>query len=92
MAGELPGANIFALALQAPADALSLATKQVTETMGVFSLGMQTLGAELATPPSMAGLALPELPGFPGMAPAAAAAPPSPMQQAFRPKTKLLGM
>ena len=91
MAPELPGANVLALALQAPADALALATRQVTETMGLFTVGVQALGAELATPPSMAGLALPELPGLPGMAPAAAAAP-SPMQQAFRSKVKLLGM
>ena len=91
MVGELPGANVLTLALQAPADALALATRQVTETMGLFTVGVQALGAELATPPSMAGLALPELPGLPGMVAAPAAAP-APMQQMFRPKAKLLGM
>ena len=89
MVGELPGANVLTLALQAPADVLSLATRQATETMSLLTVGVQALGAELATPPSMAGLALP---GLPGMAPAPAPAAATPMQQMFRPKAKLLGM
>lgn len=83
MVGELPGANILALMMQAPTDAMALATKQVTETMAVLSMGAQAFGAELATPPSMAGLALPP---FPGMPAAQAVPAPAPAQgfAAFR--------
>lgn len=60
---ELPGQNVLAVMLQAPTDILGLATRQVTETLGVFNSGVQRLAVELATPPSLAGLQLP-LPGF----------------------------
>lgn len=61
---ELPGQNVLAVMLQAPTDILGLATRQVTETLGVFNSGVQRLAVELATPPSLAGLQLPMIPGF----------------------------
>jgi len=76
---ELPGANVLAVVMAAPTDILGLATRQLTETMGVFNMGVQRLGAEVARPPALpAGLpalpaGLPPFP-FPGMA----AAPPAP--------------
>lgn len=76
----LPGANVLAVIMAAPTDILGLATRQLTETMGVFNLGVQRLGAEVTKPPALpAGLpllpaGLPPFP-FPGMA---AAAPPAP--------------
>lgn len=77
--GQLPGANVLAVIMAAPTDILGLATRQLTETMGVFNLGVQRLGAEVTKPPALpAGLpalpaGLPPFP-FPGMA----AAPPAP--------------
>ena len=77
---QLPGANVLAVVMAAPTDILGLATRQITETMGVFNMGVQRLGAEVARPPALpAGLpalpaGLPPFP-FPGMA---AAAPPAP--------------
>lgn len=68
----LPGANVFAVIMAAPTDILGLATRQLTETMGVFNLGVQRLGTEIAQPPAIpAGLpalpaGLPPFP-FPGM-------------------------
>lgn len=69
---ELPGANVLAVVMAAPTDILGLATRQITETMGVFNMGVQRLGAEVARPPALpAGLpalpaGLPPFP-FPGM-------------------------
>lgn len=83
---ELPGANVLAVVMAAPTDILGLATRQLTETMGVFNMGVQRLGAEVARPPALpAGLpalpaGLPPFP-FPGMA----AAPPSPAPTGYVP-------
>lgn len=82
----LPGANVLAVIMSAPTDILSLATRQVTETMGVFNLGVQRLGAEVTKPPALpAGLpalpaGLPPFP-FPGMQ----AAPPAPTPAGYTP-------
>ncbi len=78
-----PGANVLAVILAAPTDILGLATRQLTEAMGVFNLGVQRLGAEVVKPPALPA-AFPALPAglppfpFPGMA---AAAPPAPTPQ-----------
>jgi hypothetical protein len=83
----IPGANVFAVIMAAPTDILGLATRQLTETMGVFNLGVQRLGTEIAQPPAIpAGLpalpaGLPPFP-FPGMA---AAAPPAPAVTGYTP-------
>lgn len=69
---EIPGANLFAVLAQAPTDIMGLATRQVTEAVDTFGVGMQRLSAELATPPEIAGM--PGFPALPGMAPAAAPA------------------
>ena len=69
---ELPGANLFAVLAQAPTDLMGLATRQVTEAVDTFGVGMQRLSAELAVPPEIAGA--PGFPALPGMAPAAAPA------------------
>jgi len=98
----LPGANVFAVIMAAPTDILGLATRQLTETMGVLNFGVQKLGAEVAKPPAMPA-AFPALPAglppfpFPGMtaappAPAAAGyTPPGPQAPAYTVK-KTLGM
>ena len=78
----IPGANVLAVIMAAPTDVLGLATRQLTETMGIFNLGVQRLGAEVTKPPALpAGLpalpaGLPPFP-FPGMmgAPAPSPAP-----------------
>jgi len=72
MPDQLPGANVLALMMQAPADVVGLATRQMTEAVDTFSIGVQRLGAELAVPPDIAGMGLPMLPAFPGMEPATA--------------------
>ena len=81
---EIPGANLFAVLAQAPTDIMGLATRQVTEAVDTFGVGMQRLGAELAVPPEIAGV--PGFPALPGMAaaPAAPAAAPvsTPVAQA----------
>ena len=69
---EIPGANLFAVLAQAPTDIMGLATRQVTEAVDTFGVGMQRLSAELATPPEIAGM--PGFPPLPGAAPAAAPA------------------
>lgn len=85
----IPGANVFAVILAAPTDILGLATRQLTETMGVFNLGVQRLGTEIAQPPAIpAGLpalpaGLPPFP-FPGMA-GAGYTPPSPAPTGYTP-------
>lgn len=71
----MPGANVLAVIMAAPTDILGLATRQITETMGVFNLGVQRLGTEIAQPPAIPA-GLPALPAglpfpFPGMAQAA---------------------
>lgn len=71
---ELPGANLFAVMAQAPMDLMGLATKQATEVVDTFGMGMQRLSAELATPPEISGL-VSGLPTLPGMTPAAPSAP-----------------
>ena len=70
MPDQLPGANVLALMMQAPTDIMGLATRQITEAVDTFGMGMQRLGAELAVPPERAGV--PGLPPLPGMAPAGA--------------------
>lgn len=76
--GELPGANVLAVVMAAPTDILGLATRQLTETMGVFNMGVQRLGAEVARPPALPA-GLPALPaGLPFPFPGMAAAPPAP--------------
>ncbi len=86
----IPGANVLAVIMAAPTDILGLATRQLTESMSVFNLGVQRLGAEIAQPPAIpAGLpalpaGLPPFP-FPGMtqsAPPAGYTPPGPQAQA----------
>lgn len=83
---ELPGANVLAVIMAAPTDILGLATRQLTETMGVFNLGVQRLGAEVSRPPALpAGLpalpaGLPPFP-FPGMM----GAPPAPTPAGYTP-------
>lgn len=83
----LPGANVLAVIMAAPTDILGLATRQLTESMGVFNLGVQRLGVEVTKPPVLpAGLpalpaGLPPFP-FPGMA---AAAPPAPAAAGYTP-------
>lgn len=74
---QLPGANLLAFALAAPTDLLNLATRQMTEAMGMMSMKAQQLGTELAAVPASLPLALPQgLPfPFPGMAGAGAGAP-----------------
>jgi hypothetical protein len=69
MPEQLPGANVLAVVMQAPMDIMGLASRQITEAVDTFGVGMERLGAELAVPPDIAGLALPPLPG---MAPAGA--------------------
>lgn len=77
MPEQLPGANVLALIMQVPVDVMGLATRQITETVDTFGAGVQRLGAELAVPPDIAGLALPPLPGMaPAAAPPAAGVPP----------------
>ncbi len=71
----IPGANVLAVIMAAPTDILGLATRQLTETMSVFNMGVQRLGAEVAKPPALPA-GLPALPAglpfpFPGMAPPA---------------------
>jgi len=88
MPGQLPGTNVLTVIMQAPADVVGLATRQMTEAVDIFGMGMQRLGAELAVPPDIAGLALPPLPG---MAPAAAppaAAPPAAAPLAARARAR----
>jgi len=76
MPEQLPGMNVLAVIMQAPADIMELATRQITETVDIFGAGVQRMGAELAVPPDIAGLALPPLPGMaPAAAPPAAAPP-----------------
>lgn len=76
----IPGANVLSVIMSAPTDILGLATRQITETMGVFNIGVQRLGAEVTKPPSMPAnfpaipAGLPPFP-FPGMT---QAAPPGP--------------
>lgn len=83
---ELPGANVLAVIMAAPTDILGLATRQLTETMGVFNLGVQRLGAEVTKPPALPA-GLPSLPAglppfpFPGMM----GAPPSPAPTGYTP-------
>lgn len=82
----IPGANVLAVIMAAPTDILGLATRQLTETMGVFNLGVQRLGAEVATPPALPA-GLPALPAglpfpFPGMA---GATPPGPQPAGYTP-------
>lgn len=83
----LPGANVLAVIMAAPTDILGLATRQLTESMGVFNLGVQRLGVEVTKPPVLpAGLpalpaGLPPFP-FPGMQPAA---PPGPGPAGYTP-------
>jgi len=78
----IPGANVLAVIMAAPTDVLGLATRQLTETMGIFNLGVQRLGAEVTKPPALpAGLpalpaGLPPFP-FPGMQQAAPPAAPA---------------
>lgn len=85
----IPGANVFAVIMAAPTDILGLATRQLTETMGVFNLGVQRLGTEIAQPPAIpAGLpalpaGLPPFP-FPGMA-GAGYTPPAPTPTGYTP-------
>lgn len=99
---ELPGANVLAVVMAAPTDILGLATRQLTETMGVFNMGVQRLGAEVARPPALpAGIpalpaGLPPFP-FPGMqqaqppGPAAAGHTPPGVQAEARAETKKPG-
>jgi len=76
MPEQLPGMNVLAVMMQLPADVMDLATRQITETVDTFGAGIQRMGAELAVPPDIAGLALPPLPGMaPAAAPPAAAPP-----------------
>lgn len=77
---ELPGANVLAVVMAAPTDILGLATRQLTETMGVFNMGVQRLGAEVARPPALPA-GLPPFP-FPGMS---QAAPPAPAAAGYTP-------
>ncbi len=83
----LPGANVLAVIMAAPTDILTLATRQLTDTMSVFNLGVQRLGAEVTKPPALPA-AFPALPAglppfpFPGMT---AAAPPSPAPAGYTP-------
>ena len=70
MPDQLPGANLLAVVMQAPTDIMGLATRQITEAVDTFGVGMQRLGAELAVPPGIAGM--PGFPPLPGMAPATA--------------------
>jgi len=67
---DLPGMNLLAVALQAPADLLNLATRQVNETLAVMNNGVQRMAMELSVPPALPqGLpALPQgLPSLPGL-------------------------
>lgn len=73
---ELPGANLFAVMAQAPMDIMGLATKQATEVVDTFGMGMQRLSAELATPPEISGLVA-GFPSLPGMTPSAAPSAPT---------------
>lgn len=68
----IPGGQALSVILAAPTDILGLATRQVTETLNVFNVGIQRFGAAAAQPPVLpAGLpalpaGLPALPaGFP---------------------------
>lgn len=73
---QLPGANVLAVLMAAPTDIISLATRHITETMGVFNAGVQRLGIELTKPPTLpAGFPFPGFPGLPGMPGAGAPAP-----------------
>jgi len=84
---ELPGANVLAVVMAAPTDILGLATRQLTETMSVFNIGVQRLGAEVSRPPALPA-GLPALPAgfppfpFPGMM---GAPPPSPAPAGYVP-------
>lgn len=83
MPEQLPGANVLAAMMKAPVDIMGLATRQITEVVDTFGVGMERLGAELAVPPEIAGM--PGLPLLPGMAPAGA--PPVGATQAAPPVT-----
>jgi len=87
MPEQLPGANVLAVVMQAPTDIMGLATRQITEAVDTFGIGMQRLSAELAVPPEITGM--PGLPPLPGLMPAGApsvgapqAAPPATGTQA----------
>jgi len=70
MPEQLPGANVLAVLMQAPADIVGLAARQVTEVVDTFGVGVERLGVELAVPPEITGM--PMFPPLPGMAPAGA--------------------
>lgn len=75
---QLPGMNVLAVVMAAPADVINLATRHVTETMQIFNMGVTRLSAELAVPPALP-TGLPPLPFFfPGMAPAGGGGTPTP--------------
>lgn len=57
--------NIGQKALSVPTDLLNVGAKRMTEDVGMMSSKVQELGTALVPPAG--GLALPELPPFPGM-------------------------
>lgn len=87
----LPGANVLSVIMAAPTDIMGLATRQLSETMSVFNMGVQRLGVEATKPPVLpAGLpalpaGLPPFP-FPGMSTApGGGAPPAPAAAGYTP-------
>ncbi len=83
---QLPGGQVLSVIMAAPTDILGLATRQMTETLSTFNVGMQRFAAAAATPPALPA-GLPTLPaGFPmlplpGMTQAAPSAPSAPSSQ-----------
>lgn len=76
----LPGGQVLAVIMAAPTDIMSLATRQLTETMSTFNVGIQRFAAAAAVPPAFPA-GLPAMPAgfppfpFPGTAPGGGAPP-----------------
>lgn len=68
---EMPGMNVLAVIMQAPADIMNLATRQMTEGIEVMNAGVGRLATEMAAPPTLPA-GLPPIPGVPAAAPPAA--------------------
>lgn len=72
---QLPGGQVLAVIMAAPTDIMGLMTRQMTEAMSTFNVGIQRFAAAAVVPPALPA-GLPAVPAgfppfpFPGMTPA----------------------